>query len=220
MNPSGTVYVVDDDPSMCEFIEAALRPAGLDVRSFPSAEALAAVNMCADAGHQPCCLLLDIQMPGISGLDFLEQRYPGGAPCPVVIISAKGSIKTAVKSMKLGAVDFLEKPFSLEELRKLVLETLTRHQCTCDRMQVRESIRTRLAALSPRERELLEAIVQGKSTKMIADTLHISARTVDHHRANLMAKMHAINVADLVRMAVEFDYRTVESSHSRNASSW
>jgi len=219
--PTGTVYVVDDDPAMCELIEATLRPAGLQVQSFYSAEAFAGVNMCADAGHQPCCLLLDIQMPGISGLDFLEQRFAGGAPCPVIIISAKGSVRTAVKSMQLGAVDFLEKPFAPADLKKLVQETLATHKCTCTRALERESIRERLAALSPRERELLDAIVQGKSTKLIADALGISARTVDHHRANLMAKMHAINVADLVRMAVENDYSTVEHAHRNgNGSAW
>lgn len=220
MNESGTVYVIDDDPAMCEFIEAALRPVGLQVRSFFSAEAFAGVNMCADAGHKPSCLLLDIQMPGISGLDFLEQRFTGGPPCPVIIISAKGSIRAAVKSMKLGALDFLEKPFAPADLKKIVLDTLEKHHCTCHELLQRESIRERLSALSPRESELLDAIVQGKSTKLIADALGISARTVDHHRANLMAKMHAINVADLVRMAVEGNYRQVEHAHARSGNSW
>ena len=219
MTPStGTVYVVDDDPAMCELIEATLRPAGLTVHSFYSAEAFAGVNMCADAGHQACCLLLDIQMPGISGLEFLEQRFAGGPPCPVIIISAKGSVRAAVKSMQLGAIDFLEKPFAPADLKKLVLETLQKHKCSCTKLLEREAIRERLTALSPRESELLDAIVQGKSTKLIADALGISARTVDHHRANLMAKMHAINVADLVRMAVESDYRTIEHHHRSAAS--
>jgi len=209
MADTGTVFVVDDDPSMCELIEAALRRAGLQVRTFPSAEAFAAANPCAECRTSACCLLLDLVMPGQSGLEFLESRL-GSLPCPVIIITARGSVQDAVKSMKLGAVDFLEKPFSTEDLTKLVLDTLQSRQCAVLVGQEREEVRGRIAILSPRERELLDAIVQGNSTKIVADRLGISPRTVDHHRANLMEKMRAINVADLVRMAVQADYKNVK----------
>jgi two-component system response regulator FixJ len=112
--------------------------------------------------------------------------------------------------MKLGAVDFIEKPFSPDSLTALVVETLKKHESSRTQCVDRDAVRRRLSILSPREAELLESIVLGRSTKMIADTLGISARTVDHHRANLMDKMQATNVADLVRMAVEADYKTVK----------
>ncbi len=156
-------------------------------------------------------------MPGTSGLQLLEklkqQTVAAPAfrpPCPVIVVTGRGSVQMAVRSMKLGAVDFLEKPFEIEALVKLVRETLEKHQKLLVQARECEVVRDRIAILSARERELLDSIVQGKSTKMIADALKISARTVDHHRANLMEKMKAENVADLVRMAMEADYRSLE----------
>lgn len=206
MSESGIVYVIDDDPSMCDLIESTLKHAGLAVKSFSSAEAFGKVDLCADAGGRATCILLDLEMPGLSGLEFLEQRFKGHMPCPVIIISARGSVKAAVKSMKLGAVDFLEKPFAPEALKSVVLEAIGKHQNCGGASMEKEAVRGRIARLSARERELLDAIVQGNSTKMIASRLKISARTVDHHRANLMDKMQATNVADLVRMAVQAEY--------------
>lgn len=208
----GVVYVVDDDPSMCELIQSALTRAGLKVRSFLSAEEFAAHDSGVDDAALPRCLLLDVVMPGISGLEFLEQRWGGEAPFPVIIISAKGSIRAAVKSMQLGAVDYLEKPFSSEALTELVLNTLKKHPFDSQTARERKDIKARLTRLSPRERELLDCIVRGHSTKMIADSLGISARTIDHHRANMMEKMRAGNVADLVRMAMQADYTKIKST--------
>jgi two-component system, LuxR family, response regulator FixJ len=211
MDVTGVIFVIDDDVSMCELIEATLRRAGQQVRTFPSIEAFSeGVNLLEESAKMPCCLLLDLVMPGQSGLEFLEEHYgKGGAPCPVIIITARGSVRDAVKSMKLGAIDFLEKPFATEALTALVLETLKHSQSQGLDAQARQLVRGRIASLSPRERELLGAIVQGNSTKMIANRLEISARTVDHHRANLMEKMQATNVADLVRMAMQADYAQV-----------
>jgi two-component system response regulator FixJ len=211
MNDLGLVLVVDDDESISQLIEATLRSEQLSVKAFPSAEAFSGTNVRAEAGDRPVCLLLDLVMPGQSGLDILEKQFAGKAPCPVIVMTARGTVGTAVKSMKLGAVDFLEKPFTPEALKTAVREALSKDASTREQVSEAESIRARLANLSPRERELLDAIVQGNSTKMIADALGISARTVDHHRANLMAKMHATNVADLVRMAVRADYRGVQN---------
>jgi FixJ family two-component response regulator len=122
---------------------------------------------------------------------------------PVIVLTAHGSVRTAVKSLKLGAVDFLEKPFEREVLLERVQTAVAADRTRRESAQSRQEVADRLATLSPRERELLGAVIEGKSTKMIADGLGISARTVDHHRANLMEKMHAANVADLVRMALE-----------------
>ncbi len=206
----GVVHVVDDDPSIRDLVQAALQRAQLQVKTYPSAEAFAAVDFDAEiAGPLPCCVLLDLVMPGTSGLELLESKGKGKPCCPVIVMTARASVESAVKSMKLGAVDFIEKPFSPEALTALVLATLKKHEGSKALCHDHEAVRRRLAILSPREAELLEAIVLGRSTKMIADTLGISARTVDHHRANLMDKMQANNVADLVRMAVEADYKSV-----------
>jgi len=211
MSTPGVVYVIDDDVSMCDLIQATLTRAGLKVRTFASAEAFSNFNLLEDCGDQPCCILLDVVMPGQSGLEFLEKRFGGDAPCPVIIITARASVDTAVKSMKLGAVDFLEKPFSSDALTNMVLQTL-KNCPSGSAIAERQAVRGRIAQLSPRERELLDAIVRGNSTKMIANRLNISARTVDHHRANLMDKMRASNVADLVRMAMEVGFTHAPAS--------
>lgn len=215
------VYVVDDDPAMRDIIEAGLRRLGCSVQSFPSAEALIASGVCIaprriDENSPANCLLLDLEMPGASGLELLEtirQMHVGlpayRPPLAVIVVTARGSVQSAVTSMKLGAVDFLEKPFEIDTLVKLVRDTLDRQEKLFAVARECEAVRVRIGSLSARERELLESIVLGQSTKMIADALGISARTVDHHRANLMEKMKAENVADLVRMAMQADYKTV-----------
>jgi two-component system response regulator FixJ len=208
MPTTGNVYVVDDDESMCALIEQTLKQVGLNVKSYPSAEAFAEVMPNPGTVIGPCCLLLDLVMPGQSGLEFLERRLNREIPCPVIMMTARGSVHTAVKSMKLGAADFLEKPFAPDDLKSIVFEALEKCARGGEQETRRQAVRAKLARLSPRERELLDAIALGSSTKMIANRLGISARTVDHHRANLMAKMEANNVADLVRMAVEADYRS------------
>ena len=209
MADTSMVFVVDDDASMCELIESTLQRAGLHVRTFPSAEAFVDANPSAQCPSSFCCLLLDLVLPGQSGLEFLETRH-GHLPCPVIMITARGSIEYAVKAMKLGAVDFLEKPFSTETLTKRVLEMLKHHQDTTAREHEREKVRGRIATLTPRERELLDAIVRGSSNKIVAGRLGIAVRTAENHRTNLMKKMHAANVANLVRIAMQADYKSVK----------
>jgi RNA polymerase sigma factor (sigma-70 family) len=199
MNEQSIVYVVDDDPAIRSLVEAILRGAGLETKSFTSASDFENATL-VDA---PGCILLDLEMPGLSGLELLERRFHGKLPCPVIILTAHGTVQTAVKSLKLGAIDFMEKPFERQALLDLVQKAIATDRTRRDAEKNREAVRKRLATLSPRERELLAAVIEGKSTKMIADTLNISARTVDHHRANLMEKMLAANVADLVRMSLE-----------------
>ncbi|HUO10672.1 MAG TPA: response regulator [Phycisphaerae bacterium] len=199
MSLGNTAYVIDDDPSIRSLIEATLQAEGIAVRTFASAEEFAGFTMPDGVS----CILLDLEMPGLSGLEFLEKHFQGKSGCPVIVVTAHGSVPAAVKSLKLGAVDFLEKPFERPVLIKAVTTALEADRVRREAIGAREEVRKRLASLSKREAELLGAVIDGKSTKMIADELGISARTVDHHRANLMAKMRAANVADLVRMSVE-----------------
>ena len=199
MDAKPLVYVIDDDPSMRSLIEATVQGMGVTAKSFASANDF--------IGHplqdQNACVLLDLEMPGLSGLEFLEKHIANKVDLPVIIITAHASVQAAVRSLKMGAVDFLEKPFEREVLVKAVERALEKDRLRRSTMTSKNDIRRRLATLSPRESELLRAVVEGKSTKMIADELGISPRTVDHHRANLMEKMRAANVADLVRMTVE-----------------
>ena len=192
------VYIVDDDPSIQNLIQVTLRTAGVDSRCFSSAEEYFEYSQPV----RPRCLLVDLELPGASGLELLERHFILKSACPVVIVTGKGSVQKAVTSMKLGAVDFLEKPFDRETLVKVVLAAVATERRRRDGEAAHQETQQRLGTLSPRERELLGAVMAGKSTKMIADELGISARTVDHHRANLMLKMGASNVADLVRRAV------------------
>jgi two-component system, LuxR family, response regulator FixJ len=209
MSTTGVVYVVDDDPDICVLVESTLRTAGIDSQRFDSVETLLPAVPSITAEQAPHCLLLDLMMPGKSGLEFLESHKPQSRCCPVIIMTAKGTVSNAVRSMQLGAVDFLEKPFSPEDLLARVRTALQLSAENLVKQAEVNAVRDRVATLSRRERELLDAIVAGNSTKMVADTLGISARTVDHHRASLMEKMKAGNVADLVRMVVEADYKSV-----------
>lgn len=211
MAETGVVYAVDDDPAMRDLIDAVLRHAGMTVKTFASADELLKARGVGDHPcHGGCVLLLDLELPGTHGLQVLEEMRnwnSTGVPWPVIVVTARASVGNAVRSMKLGAVDFLEKPFKPEQLVALVQETLAKHRGLVAQSADLTQVRGRLEKLSPRERELLDSIVLGQSTKMIADRLGISARTVDHHRANLMEKMKAENVADLVRMAVQAEYK-------------
>jgi FixJ family two-component response regulator len=205
MTDNPAVYVVDDDASVRALIAATVRTAGIEPVLFESADQFASFQI----PDRPACILLDLEMPGSSGLDLLERHFNGGGstPCPVIIVTGHASVPAAVKSMKLGAVDFLEKPFERQTLLALVQAAIDKDRQRRAAAVSTSEVTRRLATLSPRERELLAAVIDGKSTKMIADELGISARTVDHHRANLMEKMAAANVADLVRMAVAANFK-------------
>ena len=208
----GVAYVVDDDLSMRKLIEATLKSAGIEAQTFPSGGAFAVENPVID---RPSCILLDLEMPRQSGLQFLDQHFgKRGLPCPVIIVTAHASVQTAVKSMKMGAVDLLEKPFDREILLALVQSAIEKDRQRRALLSSYGETRRRLESLTLRESELLAAVVAGKSTKMIADEFAISPRTVDHHRANMMEKMHAANVADLVRMAINSGFEPPPSTAS------
>jgi two-component system response regulator FixJ len=193
-----TVFVVDDDQavrdSLCWLIEAA----GLNVKAFNSAQEFLAVYDPQWAG----CLVLDVRLPGMSGLELQRELVQRQITLPIIIITGHGDVSTAVRAMKAGAVDFIEKPFSDELLIQRVRDALEKdaqnRQVTADR----NNIQQRIALLTPREKQVLELVVQGKLNKQIAADLHLSQKTVEAHRANLMSKMQATNVADLVKQAM------------------
>jgi two-component system response regulator FixJ len=197
MNPQPTtVYVVDDDEAVRNSLKLLLKSAGILAQAFASApEFLSAY----DASH-PGCLVLDVRMPGMSGLEMQHELNVRGASIPVIFITGHGDIPMAVEAMQHGAFEFLQKPFRDSDLLERVQRALVRDGETRIRLHHTDRIRERLASLSPREREVLDLVTRGKANKMVAGDLGVSQRTVEIHRAHVMQKMEAGSLAELVRM--------------------
>ena len=193
-----TVHVIDDDEALRDSLTFLLRTARLDVQSYPSAtaflEALPEANL--------SCVITDVRMPGLSGIDLLRRLRERKISVPVIVITGHGDIPLAVEAMKIGAIDFLEKPFDDEVLIASVKAALRQKEGEAKRHGERAEIEGRLAALSNRERDVLGGLVAGRANKQIAFDLGISPRTVEIYRANLMSKMQAGSLSDLVRMAL------------------
>jgi len=198
MQPEPVIYVIDDDEAVRQSLEFLLKTAGMKVRAFDSAQSFLDVLPEIGAG----CVVSDVRMPDITGIDLLHRLKEMGIEIPVIVITGHGDIALAVEAMKIGAVDFLEKPFDDDTLLDAVRASLTRNADTAQRNAELTEIRDRLAALSNRERQVLEGLVAGKANKVIAFDLGISPRTVEIYRANLMTKMAASSLSDLVRMAM------------------
>jgi two-component system, LuxR family, response regulator FixJ len=194
----GLVHVIDDDEGLRESLAFLLRTAGIAVKSFSSAAAF--LDTLPDASLS--CVITDVRMPDISGIDLLRRLKEIKIAAPVIVITGHGDIALAVEAMKIGAVDFLEKPFDDEVLLASVEAALRRHDGQTKRESERTEIEARLAVLSPRERDVLGGLVAGRANKQIAFDLGISPRTVEIYRANLMNKMQAGSLSELVRMAL------------------
>jgi len=192
------VHVIDDDEAVRQALAFQLGSAGIDVRTYESA----AVFLKAAPTVQAGCIITDLKMPEVSGLDLLRRLRELKVAVPVIVITAHGDVPLAVEAMKIGAVDFLEKPFEDEVLLASVQSALDRGNRAQKRQAERSTIERRLAALSNRERDVLEGLVAGHSNKQIAYDLGISPRTVEDYRAGLMTKMQAASLSDLVRMAL------------------
>jgi two-component system, LuxR family, response regulator FixJ len=205
---AGIVHVIDDDEALRDSLAFLLRTAGLEVRAHASASAfldtLPGPDLLAGAGvgAELGCIVSDVRMPGMSGIDLLRRLKEQGASVPVIVVTGHGDVPLAVEAMKFGAVDFLEKPFDDEVLLASVRSALRQRAGDVKRQSERAEIDNRLAALSPRERDVLEGLVAGRANKQIAFDLGISPRTVEIYRANLMDKMKAGSLSDLVRMAL------------------
>jgi len=192
------VHLIDDDEAVREALAFQLGSAGIEVRTYESA----VVFLKAASTVQTGCIITDVRMPEVSGIDLVRRLRELKLSVPVIVITAHGDIPLAVEAMRLGAVDFLEKPFEDEVLLASVRSALDRGDRDQKRQAERSEIQRRLAALSNRERDVLQGLVAGRPNKQIAYDLGISARTIENYRANLMIKMQAASLSDLVRMAL------------------
>ena len=197
-----TVFVVDDDAAVCDALGMLLRSAGMGVETFGSAASFLKVHRPDRAG----CLLLDIRMPGMSGLDLQDELHKRRIPIPIVFLTGHGDVSMAVRALKKGAVDFIEKPHERERLVLAVLNALRvdgdRRKQASRHVETSHDLTSRLATLSEREREVLERILEGRSTRQIADELRISVKTVEFHRARIREKLGVTSLAQLFRLFI------------------
>jgi two-component system response regulator FixJ len=198
MQTEAIIYVIDDDEAVRQSLEFLLKTAGVAVRSFDSAKAF--LDILPQVGFG--CIITDVRMPEITGIDLLRKVKEVNRDLPVIVITGHGEISLAVEAMKIGAADFLEKPFDDDHLLAAVHNALDREADQVKRKAQVSDIQDKLAALSNRERQVLEGLVAGNANKTIAFDLGISPRTVEIYRANLMTKMAANSLSDLVRMAM------------------
>ena len=191
-----TVFIVDDDPSIRFAMQALMDSVNLPHEIFASAdEFLEKV-----AEQRPGCLVLDIRMPGLGGLELQQELLSRGNTVPIIFITGHGDVPMAVEAMQKGAVDFIQKPFRDQDLLDRIREALTTDKERREEQQKHAEVAERLARLTNREREVFDLVVTGKPNKVIAYELGVSQRTVEIHRARVMEKMQARSLADLVKM--------------------
>ncbi|MCU7814093.1 MAG: response regulator transcription factor [Candidatus Thiodiazotropha sp. (ex Rostrolucina anterorostrata)] len=198
MSKRPTVFVVDDDQAMRNSLKWLIESVSMQVEIFESADAFINSYYPGRSG----CLLLDVRMPGMSGLELQEYLRANQIAIPVIIITGHGDVPMAVRAMKSGAIDFIEKPFNDELLLESIRHALALDVRQRDMQSQRAEIATRLARLTPREHEVMVMVTNGKANKEIATSLGVSAKTVEAHRARVMEKMEADSLAELVRMAI------------------
>lgn len=200
MSQSGKVYVIDDDPAMRDSLEFLLGSAGFTVCLFDSAQVFLNELPSMDAG----CVVTDIRMPGLDGIELLRHLNSNAVArkLPVIIMTGHGDVPLAVEAMKLGALDFLEKPFEDERLIGMIEIALSQNDSGSKSEAITADIASRVASLTQRERQVMQGLVTGQSNKGIAREYNISPRTVEVYRANVMTKMQAGNLSELVRFAI------------------
>jgi len=192
-----TVFVVDDDPSVRRATERLVRSVGFNVQTFGSAKEFTEHAR----GEGPACLVLDVHLPGLSGLDLQRQLADAGVQIPIIFITGRGSIPMSVRAMKEGAVEFLTKPTRSRDLLAAIRAAIERDREVQRTRREVDTLRERYARLTPREREVMALVVAGRLNKQIAGELATTERTIKFHRAHIMEKMEADSVATLVRMA-------------------
>lgn len=195
------VFLIDDDPSIRDALKSLLRSVGLEVQAFGSAHEF----LRSKRPDAPACLILDVRLPGPSGLDFQRDLAESNIPLPIIFITGHGDIPMSVKAMKAGAVEFLTKPFRDQELLDAIQQGIERDRTRRQDAVVVAGLRERYLALTPRERDIMARVVTGRLNKQIAADLDVSEVTVKVHRGQVMRKMLAKSLADLVRMADKLD---------------
>ena len=194
----GNVYVIDDDEAMRDSLEFMLDSAGFRVRLFDSARKFLDSLSSIEFG----CVVSDVRMPNIDGIELLRRVKATHGALPVILMTGHGDVPLAVEAMKLGAVDFLEKPFEDDRLIGMIEFALSQAELGARSEAIAQDIVARIASLSPRERQVMDGLIAGLSNKMIARDYNISPRTIEIYRANLMTKMQAGSLSELVRLAL------------------
>lgn len=195
----GRVYVVDDDPSMRKAMGRLCESAGLEVKTFASAREF----LDREVPTSPACLVLDVHLPGLSGLDLQAELAARNIHTPIVFITGQGDIPTSVRAMRAGAVDFLTKPFRHQDLVTVIHAAILKDQQLQPMQAEKEALQKRLATLTPREREVFDRVIKGLLNKQIADELDAAEQTIKVHRGRVMQKMQVHSVAELVQAAVK-----------------
>ena len=201
MSHPSTIFVVDDDPAVRDSLKFMLESAGHCVEAYANARDM------LDRAGQPLagCLVADLRLPGMSGLDMVDKLTENGTDLPVIVITGHGDVDAAVRALKAGCVDFIQKPFSDQSLLERVGKALEQdHQRRCA-AEEHANLCERYDRLTPREKEVMALVVAGKLNKQVAAELNLSSKTIEVHRSNAMTKMGARSFADLVRMAIALD---------------
>jgi two-component system response regulator FixJ len=200
MSQRGKVYIIDDDPAMRDSLDFLLSSAGFSVRLFDSAQLFLSELPKLEVG----CVVTDIRMPGMDGMELLRQLNPASSTrkLPVIVMTGHGDVPLAVEAMKLGALDFLEKPFGDDRLIGMIETALSQNEGGSKDDALTADIAARVASLTQREHQVMQGLVSGQPNKVIAKQYDISPRTVEVYRANVMTKMQASNLSELVRFAI------------------